>query len=186
MYLLIIIYMEEAFKWLVEIYSKLPLWMYLLVITAIVIKIIDSRKKRKKFQINKDHIINDYKVDTSEVKEPKRRQFEKEVASIFKENWWEVKLWPWYNDWWKDIVVRKWLAIYLVQCKHYRWTWFVWPSQIRDFQWAIDLYEKKNGMTVRWIFITSWKTTSKARDTAKMLSIELRDKYNWRDNIKNL
>jgi hypothetical protein len=41
-------------------------------------------------------------------------------------------------------------------------------------------------MTVRWIFITSWKTTSKARETAKMLAIELWDKYNWREKINNL
>lgn len=173
--------MQEVHKWLYEVYSKLPLWMYLLVITAIVIKIIENRRKKDKFQTNKNHIINDYKVE-----EPKRRQFEKEVASLFEQNWWEVVLWPWYDDGWKDIIVRRWLEIYLIQCKHYYWTWFVWPNQIRDFQWAIDLYEKKNNMTVRWIFITSWKTTSKARETAKMLAIELWDKYNWRKKINSL
>jgi len=111
------------------------------------------------------------------------RQFEKEVANLFAKNWWEVKLWPGSNDGWKDIVIRKWLEVYLVQCKHYRWNKFVSPKHVRDFQWAIDLYEKQNNMKVRWIFITSWKTTSQARETANTLWVELWDKWNWRDKI---
>ena len=113
------------------------------------------------------------------------RKFEKEIADLFKERWCEVVLWPWSNDNWKDIVIRRWLEVYLVQCKHYYWNRYVWPKQIRDFQWAIDLYEKQNNMIVRWIFVTSWKTTSNARETAKTLWIQLRDKWNWRDKIYN-
>ena len=111
------------------------------------------------------------------------RKFEKEVAGLFEENWWEVKLWPGSNDGWKDIVIWKGNEVYLVQCKHYRWSMFVSPKHIRDFQWAIDLYEKLNNIKVKWIFITSWKTTSYARDTAKTLWIELWDKRNRREKI---
>ena len=117
--------------------------------------------------------------------DPKRRQFEKEVADYFAQNWREVVLWPWAADNWKDIVMRKWLAIYLVQCKHWYWNWFVSPKEIRDFQWAIDLYEKQHGISARWIFITSWKTTSNARETARTLWIELWDKWNRKDKINN-
>lgn len=161
---------------LLQLFAKSG-WIFGLIIIAIIIAAIESNKKRNNPPYNQSN---------SDINEPKRRKFEKEVASMFEQNWWEVVLWPWYDDGWKDIVIRKWLAIYLVQCKHYYWNWFVWPSQIRDFQWAIDLYERKNNMTVRGIFITSWKTTSKARETARMLWIELWDKYNWRDNINNL
>jgi hypothetical protein len=45
------------------------------------------------------------------------------------------------------------------------------------------LYEKQNNIKVRWIFITSWKTTTQARETANTLWIELWDKWNWRDKI---
>jgi hypothetical protein len=102
---------------------------------------------------------------------------------LFEENWWEVKLWPWSNDGWKDIVIRKWLEVYLVQCKHYWGNKFVSPKHVRDFQWAIDLYEKQNNIKVGGIFITSWKTTYSARETARTLWIELWDKWNWRDKI---
>ncbi len=112
-----------------------------------------------------------------------RRKFGKEVANLFADNWWEVRLWPWSNDSWKDIVIRKWPKIYLVQCKHYWWNKFVSPKHVRDFQWAIDLYEKQNNIKVKWIFITSWKTTSPARETASTLWIELWDKWNWKDKI---
>lgn len=111
------------------------------------------------------------------------RRFEKEVANLFAENWWEVKLWPGSNDGWKDIVIKKENEIYLVQCKHYRWNKFVSPKHIRDFQGAIDLYEKQNNIEVKWIFITSWKTTYQARETANTLWIELWDGWNRMDKI---
>ena len=117
--------------------------------------------------------------------DPRRRQFEKEVADYFSQNWREVVLWPWSADNWKDIVIRKWSMVYLVQCKHWYWNWFVSPKEIRDFQWAIDLYEKQHGIKAKWIFITSWKTTSSARSTANTLWIELWDKRNWKDKINN-
>lgn len=119
------------------------------------------------------------------IKEPKWRKFEKEVAQCFEQNWWEVKLWPWYDDNWKDIVIRKWLEVYLIQCKHWYGNRFITPKEIRDFQWAIDLYIKQYGIQASWIFITTWKTTKKARDTAKELWIELRDKYTRENKISN-
>ena len=117
--------------------------------------------------------------------EPQWRRFEREVALLFEQNWREVKLWPWSDDDWKDIVIKKELKIYLVQCKHYYWNWFVWPKEIRDFQWAIDIYKRKNNLNVWWIFITSWKTSKKARETARILDIELWNKRDWRDKINN-
>lgn len=111
------------------------------------------------------------------------RKFEKEIWELFSERWFEVVLWPWSNDWWKDLVIRRWAEVYLVQCKHYRWNKFVSPKHVRDFQWAIDLYEKQNNIKVGWIFITSWKTTYQARETANTLWIKLWDKWNRRDRI---
>jgi hypothetical protein len=93
---------------------------------------------------------------------PPWRKFEIEVANLFKERWFEVVLWPWSNDNWKDIVFRRWSEVYLVQCKHY-YNRYVRAKHIRDFRWAIGVYEKQNNMNVKWIFITSWKTTSNAR-----------------------
>lgn len=114
------------------------------------------------------------------------RKFEKEVAEMFYNRWFDVVLWPWIDDNWKDIVIRKNSKIYLVQCKHYYWRKMVSANEIRDFQWAIDLYEKQNNKKVKWIFITSWKTSAKSRDTASTLWIELRDKFNWKHNINYL
>lgn len=111
------------------------------------------------------------------------RKFEKEIGELFSERWFEVKLWPGSNDGWKDLVIRRWEEIYLVQCKHYWWNKFVSPKHVRDFQWAIDLYERQNNIEVKWIFITSWKTTYYARETAEALWIELWDKWNRRDRI---
>lgn len=137
-------------------------------------------KKLKDSQISKGKTI----YSSSEWNR-KRRQFEEEVADKFSQNWWEVVLWPWAADNWKDIVIRKNAIVYLVQCKHWYWNWFVSPKEIRDFQWAIDLYEKQHGIKAKWIFVTSWKTTSKARETARTLWIELWDKWNRRDNINS-
>lgn len=110
------------------------------------------------------------------------RQFEIEVADLFERRWREVQLWPGSNDGWIDIIIR-WSDIYVVQCKHYWWNKFVWPKHIRDFQWAIDLFEAQHNLRVEWIFITSWKTTYYARETAKSLWIRLWDKWNRRDRI---
>ena len=113
------------------------------------------------------------------------RQFEREIAQMFADRWFEVILWPWIDDDWKDIVIRRGLEVYLIQCKHYYWK-MVSVNEIRDFQWAIDLYEKKHNMVVRWIFITSWKSSSKSRQIAKILGIDLWDKFNWKDKINSL
>ena len=147
----------------------------------------DKKKNNIMSQLKRNEFLAKIKSNqekTSDIYEDNPwRKFEKEIADLFEENWWEVKLWPGSNDGWKDIVIRKWLEIYLVQCKHYWWNKFVSPKHVRDFQWAIDLYEKQNNIKVRWIFITSWKTTSQARETANTLWIELWDKWNWRDKI---
>jgi len=142
-----------------------------------------SSLKRKEFLEKIKKNWEDLRKENDIYSDNPWRKFEKEVANCFENNWREVELWPWSNDGWKDIVIRKWLQVYLVQCKHYYWNKFVSPKHVRDFQWAIDLYEKQNNMKVGWIFITSWKTTYQARETANVLWINLWDKWNWRDKI---
>lgn len=112
------------------------------------------------------------------------RKFEEQIAECFSQRWWKFKLWPWEADDWKDIVVWKDWKIFLVQCKHWFWSWIVGPKEIRDFQWAIDLYNKKYHKEAKWIFITSWKTTPKARETANSLWIHLWDRYNWEKKVQ--
>lgn len=114
------------------------------------------------------------------------RKFEKEVAEMFYNRWFDVVLWPWIDDNWKDIVIKKSWEIYLVQCKHYYWRKMVSANEVRDFQWAIDLYEKQNNKKVKWIFVTSWNASNKAKATANTLWIELWDKYNRKSKINNL
>lgn len=114
------------------------------------------------------------------------RKFEKEVAEMFYNRWFDVVLWPWIDDNWKDIVIKKNWEIYLVQCKHYYWRKMVSANEVRDFQWAIDLYEKQNNKKVKWIFVTSWNASNKAKATANTLWIELWDKYNRKSKINNL
>ena len=147
----------------------------------------DKKKNNIMSQLKRNEFLAKIKFNqekTSDIYEDNPwRKFEKEIAELFEENWWEVRLWPWSNDGWKDIVIRKWLEVYLVQCKHYWGNKFVSPKHVRDFQWAIDLYEKQNNIKVGGIFITSWKTTYPARETARTLWIELWDKWNWRDKI---
>lgn len=122
-------------------------------------------------------------TDTVYEEEPAWRKFEKEIAWIFEMNWWEVKLWPGSADNGKDIVIRKESETYLVQVKHRYGNKFVSPKEIRDFQWAIDLYNKTYWTNAKWIFLTSWKTTFNARSTASSLWILLRDKRNRKKKI---
>ena len=112
------------------------------------------------------------------------RKFEEQIAECFFQRWWKKNLWPWEADDGKDIVVGKDWKIFLIQCKHWFWDWIVRPEQIRGFQWAIDLYNQKNHKNAKWIFITSWKTTDKARETAYHLWIHLWDKYNWKRKVQ--
>ena len=111
------------------------------------------------------------------------RDFEKQIADCFSQRWWKFNLWPWEIDDWKDVVVGKNWKIFLIQCKHRFGSWIVQSQQIREFQWSIDFYNKKYNKDAKWIFITTWLTSKRARETADSLWIHLRDTYDWQRKV---
>ena len=114
------------------------------------------------------------------------RFFEKEIAECFSQKGWKPVLGSWSADDWIDIEIKKDGKIYLVQCKHWFWDWIVYSQQIREFDWAINLYNVKHNTKAKWIFITTWKTTTPARETADSLWIRLWDRVNkWEYNVNH-
>ena len=132
------------------------------------------------FDKEKDNVQSN---NDKEKKDKLWRIFEKNIADCFAQRGWEKKLWPWEIDDWKDIVIRKNWKIYLIQCKRWFWKLWVQSQQIREFQWSIDYYKKKYDKDAQWIFITTWFTSQRARDTADLLWIHLWDKYNWKSRV---
>lgn len=153
-------------------------------------QIIDAKKEDQRREIKVTQKLEDpinIITPIDDIENQPWRQFEREVARLFENRWFKADLWPWKNDNWIDIVITRGLEIYAIQCKHYYWRKMVSANEVRDFQWAIDLYEKQNNLTVRgWIFVTSWKSSAKSRETARTLWIALWDKYNWKEKINIL
>ncbi len=135
---------------------------------------------------NKKRLIhsetNQQKIKESKLNKP-WRDFEKQIADCFSQRWWKFKLWPWEIDDWKDVVVWKDWKIFLIQCKHWFGSWIVQSQQIREFKWSIDYYNKKYNKDAQWIFITTWLTSQRARDTANTLWIHLWDTYDWKRKV---
>ncbi len=146
------------------------IWLY-----ALILCISHFEKEKNKISSERDKILKDMPW----------RAFEKEIADCFTQRWWKKRLWPWKWDEWKDIVVWKNWNIYLIQCKHWFWDWIVRSQQIREFKWAIELYNKKYHKDAKWIFITTWSTTEKAREEANSLWIYLWDRLNWKWQVNH-
>lgn len=125
---------------------------------------------------------NKQKSKTHKLNKP-WRNFEIQIADCFSQIWRKFKLWPWEIDDWKDVVVWKDWKIYLIQCKHRFASWIVQSQQIREFQWSIEYYNKKYNKDAKWIFITTWLTSKRARETANLLWIHLWDTYDWQRKV---
>ena len=126
--------------------------------------------------------INQKKVKESKLNKP-WRDFEKQIADCFSQRWRKFKLWPGEIDDGKDVVIWKDWKIFLIQCKHWFGSWIVQSQQIREFKWSIDYYNKKYNKDAQWIFITTWLTSQRARDTANTLWIHLWDTYDWKRKV---
>ena len=159
------------------------LWTISFTLVAIWCLIVFEENKYKRFVRLKSKKWNELTIDDLERCPPWRR-FEVKIARYFESLWRDVKLWSGVNDDWKDIVIRKNGVYFLVQCKHWRDKWWVKAKHVREFQWAIDVYNKRFNLKAKWIFITSWVASKKAVSTAEFLWIKLRTKNNWEENIK--
>ena len=151
-------------------------------------KLIISRLKKTNVSKQNKTIIwehdkqENYKLNLT----PRWKRFEEKIADCFYKKWRKYKLWKGKKDDWKDIVIRKdWdlNKIYLIQCKHWFSNRWVQSQHIREFQWSIDYYNKKFNKNAKWIFITTWITSQKAKETANLLWIHLWDTYDWQRKV---
>lgn len=160
---------------------EIPLVLYYLMVGviwlfALALLISDFDKEKNKILSKKDKSI----------KNMPWRAFEEQIADCFKQRWWEVKLGPWIADNWIDVEIKKDGKVYLIQCKHRFLNWIVRSKHIREFDWAIDQYNKENHVKAKWIFITTWATTTPARETADIVWIRLWDRVNkWEYNVNH-
>ena len=118
---------------------EIPLVLYYLMVGviwlfALALLISDFDKEKNKILSKKDKSI----------KNMPWRAFEEQIADCFKQRWWEVKLGPWIADNWIDVEIKKDGKVYLIQCKHRFLNWIVRSKHIREFDWAIDQYNKEN------------------------------------------
>ena len=160
---------------------EIPLILYYLMVCvvwlyALIFCISHFEKEKNKIYSEKD----------KELKDMPWRVFEKEIAECFSQRWWKSILGKWSADDWIDIEIKKDWKIYLIQCKHRFWDLVVRSQQIREFDWAIHQYNTRHHTKAKWIFITTWTTTSPARETADSLWIHLWDRVNkWEYNVNH-
>jgi hypothetical protein len=124
--------------------------------------------------------------NTIDIEKTSRRKLEKQIAKALQCKGYETQIWPWFNDWWIDVRARKEGEIFVIQCKHWRGDFRVKVKDIREFYWAITLYNRKFNYEGKGIFITTGKSSQHAKEEAKQLWIELRDEDNYITKLINL
>ncbi len=164
---------------MVEIPAILYYWLILALRLRALVCCISHFDNKKKLVISEQ---DEEKAKALRLNKP-WRDFERQIADCFSQRWREMILGPWEADDWIDVRIRKNWKVYVIQCKHWYKDWVVRPKDIREFAWAINLYKQKYKNDAKWIFITTWFSTSQARQDAYKLWIQLWDTYKWERKI---
>ncbi|MDD2537621.1 MAG: restriction endonuclease [Candidatus Absconditabacteria bacterium] len=148
----------------------------IVVISLSLFKIKRENIKKRIEKINKKQEIN--------IENTSRRRFEKQIAEVLKQKGYKIYLGSGFKDGGIDVRGKKENKIVLVQCKHWRGSWRVKTGEVREFFGAMALYKKQYKYeNILGIFITTGKSSRKAKKEAERLGIELRDEENYIEKI---